>query len=74
MEDKVEFEVLEAKLLGSDTVVYKLEDKTEIKIRVDIARVGVAKNFEKIPMARLVIPWIQICRFLLFLPPRNSTF
>jgi len=31
MEDKVEFEVLEAKLLGSDTVVYKLEDGTKLR-------------------------------------------
>ena len=46
MEDKIEFEVLEAKLLGSDTIVFKLEDGTQVKIRVGIARVGVAKNFK----------------------------
>ena len=46
MEDKVEFEMLDSKLLGSDTIVYRLEDGTQVKIRVSIGRAGIAKNFK----------------------------
>jgi len=42
--DKVEFKMLEAKLVGSDTVVFRLEDGAQVKIKVDIARAGVATN------------------------------
>jgi hypothetical protein len=44
--DKIEYETLEAKLVGSDTVVFKLEDGTQVKIRVSIVRAGVATNYK----------------------------
>ncbi len=44
--DKVEFKILDAKLVGSDTVVFKLEDGAGVKIRVDIGRAAVATNFQ----------------------------
>lgn len=43
--ENVEFKRLDAKLVGSDTVVFKLEDGTMIKVRVEINRAGVAINF-----------------------------
>lgn len=46
MSDKIEYERLEAKLVGSDTVVFRLEDETQVKIRVSIDRAGVATNFK----------------------------
>ena len=42
--DMVDFKMLEAKLVGSDTVVFRLEDGAQVKIKVDIARAGVATN------------------------------
>ena len=42
----VEFKILEAKLVGSDTVVFRLEDEAMVKIKVDIARAAVAMNFK----------------------------
>jgi len=42
--DKIEFKMLEAKLTGSDTVVFRLKDGAQVKIKVDIARAGVATN------------------------------
>jgi len=44
--ENVEFKWLEAKLTGSDTVVFRLEDGALVKIRVDINRAGVATNFK----------------------------
>jgi len=44
--ENVEFKMLEAKLTGSDTVVFRLEDGAMIKIRVEINRAGVAINFK----------------------------
>ena len=44
-EENVEFKLLEAKLVGSNTVVFNLEDGAIVKIRVDISRAGVATNF-----------------------------
>jgi len=44
--DKVEFKMLDAKLVGNNTVVFKLEDGTSVKIRVHIGRAGVATNFK----------------------------
>ncbi len=44
--DKVEFKLLDAKLIGNDTVVFKLEDGTTVKIRVDIGRAAVATNYK----------------------------
>jgi hypothetical protein len=45
-EENVEFKMLEAKLVGSDTVVFRLEDGAMVKIKVDIDRAGVATNFK----------------------------
>jgi len=44
--DQVEFKWLDSKLVGSDTVVFRLEDGTMVKIKVDIRRAGVAVNFK----------------------------
>ena len=45
-EETVEFKILEAKLVGSDTVVFRLEDGALVKIKVDIERAGVATNYK----------------------------
>lgn len=44
-EEKIEFKILDYKLLGNDTVVFRLEDGTMVKVKVDIDRAGVATNF-----------------------------
>jgi len=44
-DDLVEFKMLEAKLVGSDTVTFKLEDGATVKIKIDIEQAGVAVNF-----------------------------
>jgi hypothetical protein len=44
-EPKIDFKWLDAKLVGSDTVVFRLEDGTMVKIKVDVDRAGVAVNF-----------------------------
>jgi hypothetical protein len=44
-EPKVEFKWLEARLVGSDTVVFRLEDGATVKVKIDIDRAGVAINF-----------------------------
>ena len=44
-DDKIEFKMLKAKLVGSDTVVFRLEDGAQVKIVVAIGRAGVAVNF-----------------------------
>lgn len=45
-EEKVEFKILDAKLVGSNTVVFRLEDGAMIKVKVDIQRAAVAINFK----------------------------
>ena len=42
--NSVEFKWLEAKPIGNQTVVFNLEDGTQVRIRVDINRAGVAIN------------------------------
>ncbi len=44
--EQIEFKLLEAKLVGSDTVVFRLEDGAMVKVRVGIGRAGVATNFK----------------------------
>lgn len=44
--EQVEFKWLDAKLVGSDTVVFRLEDGAMVKVKVDVARAGVAINFK----------------------------
>lgn len=43
--DKIEFKMLDYSVEGSDTVSFKLEDGTVVKVKVGIERVGVATNF-----------------------------
>jgi len=45
-EENIEFKMLEAKLVGSDTIVFSLEDGAVVKCRVEINRAGVATNFK----------------------------
>jgi hypothetical protein len=45
-ENKVEFKILDAKLVGSDTVTFKLEDGTLVRIKIDINRAGIAVNYK----------------------------
>jgi hypothetical protein len=45
-DEKVEFKILDAKLVGSDTVVFRLEDGAMVKIKVDIERAAVATNYK----------------------------
>jgi len=44
--DKVTFKLLEAKLIGTDTVNFRLEDGTNVKIRVEIDKCAIAENFK----------------------------
>jgi hypothetical protein len=44
-EPKVEFKWLDAKCVGGDTVVFRLEDGATVKVKVDIDKAGVALNF-----------------------------
>jgi len=38
--------MLDYKLIGSDTVAFRLEDGAIVKIKVDLDRAGVAENFK----------------------------
>jgi len=44
-EGLVEFKWLDSKLVGSDTVIFRLEDGALVKIKVDVDRAGVAVNY-----------------------------
>ena len=44
-EAKIEFKMLEAKLIGGNTVNFRLEDGAQVRITVDIDRAGVALNY-----------------------------
>jgi hypothetical protein len=41
-ENNVEFKLLDARCIGTDTVVFRLEDGSMVKVKVDIQRAGVA--------------------------------
>ncbi|HKU49638.1 MAG TPA: hypothetical protein VJP79_06785 [Nitrososphaera sp.] len=43
--DKIEFKMLDYSAEGTDTVSFKLEDGTIVKVKVGIERVGVATNY-----------------------------
>jgi hypothetical protein len=45
LSDKIEFKFLDVKLVGNDTVTFRLEDGALVKIKVDVDRAGVAVNF-----------------------------
>lgn len=44
--EKIEFKMLDYSADGSDTVSFKLEDGTVVKVKVGIERVGVATNYK----------------------------
>ena len=44
-EENVEFKILDAKLVGSDIVVFRLEDGASVKVQVSVDRAGVATNY-----------------------------
>jgi len=43
--DKIEFKMLDFSAVDGDTVSFKLEDGTIVKVKVGIERVGVATNY-----------------------------
>jgi hypothetical protein len=43
--DKIEFKMLDYSAIDGDTVAFKLEDGTIVKVKVGIERVGVATNY-----------------------------
>ena len=43
--DKIEFKMLDYSTVDGDTVSFKLEDDTIVKVKVGIERVGVATNY-----------------------------
>jgi hypothetical protein len=43
--DKIEFKMLDYSTVDGDTVSFKLEDGTIVKVKVGIERVGVATNY-----------------------------
>jgi len=43
--EKIEFKMLDYSVAGTDTVCFKLEDGTIVKVKVGIERVGVATNY-----------------------------
>ncbi len=45
MSDRIEFRMLDYECLDKDTVTFKLEDDTIVKVKVDLDRVGVATNY-----------------------------
>jgi hypothetical protein len=44
--DKIEFKMLDHERVGMDTVTFKLEDGTIVKVKVDLDRAGVATNYK----------------------------
>ena len=43
--NKIEFKMLDHERLENDFVLFKLEDGTIVKVKVDLDRVGIATNF-----------------------------
>ncbi len=44
--DRIEFRMLDHESVGDDTVTFKLEDGTMVKVKVSLERVGVATNYK----------------------------
>lgn len=44
--EKIEFKMLDYSTMGNDTVSFKLEDGTIVKVKVGLERVGVATNYK----------------------------
>jgi hypothetical protein len=41
-EPKIEFKWLDAKCIGTDVIVFKLEDGATVKVKIDVDRAGIA--------------------------------
>ncbi|MFQ6025394.1 MAG: hypothetical protein ACE5JT_02625 [Nitrosopumilaceae archaeon] len=44
--DKIEFKMLDFERTGNESVSFKLEDGTLVKVKVDLDRAGVATNYK----------------------------
>lgn len=44
--DNIEFKMLDHERVGDDTVTFKLEDGTIVKVKVDLDRAGIAINYK----------------------------
>ncbi len=44
--DRVEFKMLDYENVGDDTVSFKLEDGTLVRVKVSLERVGIATNYK----------------------------
>ncbi|MFQ5940993.1 MAG: hypothetical protein ACE5KA_04765 [Nitrososphaerales archaeon] len=44
--DKIEFKMLDHERVGVDTVKFKLEDGTIVKVKVDLDRAGISTNYK----------------------------
>ncbi|MEK6834028.1 MAG: hypothetical protein AABY31_00910 [Thermoproteota archaeon] len=44
--DKIDFKLLDHERIGNEFVSFKLEDGTLVKVKVDLARVGIATNYK----------------------------
>ena len=44
--NEVEFKILEAKNIGSDTLIFRLDDGATVKVKVDVERAGLATNYK----------------------------
>lgn len=45
MPNNIEFKMLDYESIGDDTVCFKLEDGTLVKVKVSLERVGIATNY-----------------------------
>lgn len=43
--DKIEFKMLDSERVGDDTVTFRLEDGTLVKVKVEVDRAGIATNY-----------------------------
>ncbi len=43
--DKIDFKLLDHERIGNESVSFKLEDGTIVKVKVDLDRVGIATNY-----------------------------
>jgi len=46
MPNNMEFKILDYERVGADTVTFKLEDGTIVKVKVDLDRAGIAINYK----------------------------
>ena len=45
-ESKIEFKRLNTKCIGTDTVVFRLEDGATVKVKMDLERAGIAVDYK----------------------------